>query len=67
MKSPKATTSLKHHHETELERQQINFHHEKWKDNLVDAVLTAKNALVTTFDEETHKDIEEESKHIKEE
>ncbi len=40
------------HHETAVEKENINFHHEKVKDNVVDAILTMKNAIVTTFDED---------------
>ncbi len=41
-----------HHHETAVEKENINFHHEKVKDNVIDAILTTKNAIVTTFDED---------------
>ncbi len=40
------------HHETAVEKENINFHHEKVKDNVIDAILTTKNAIVTTFDED---------------
>ncbi len=43
--------------ENEEERRKISFHHKSWRDNAIDAIVSANDELVATFDRDIKDEI----------